>query len=1298
MMKRFYLVLISIFLFIPSLFAFNLRKVALENVGSAVNSIFQDSRGLVWIASNNGLSTYDGKEVTLIGGYKGVENIYGNSEGDIFAETVYGLRVINTRSNTVTPFEMFNNVSFSAVDTKGTSFIIQGNTSMYYKYQAGKNYENITITGLNSMRIKLFFVDKIGILRILSEDGILRSFELSYNSNHIDFEEKRAIQLPSRITFSFTDEQYLYFIDEKFGLSRFDFESNHSSYISDMKPLLADKGKITSGIVFKNEFYFGTESGLFQIKNNNLVTIHVKAGVSRLVKDRYQDLIWISTMGDGLYTYSSDPLTIKSYLFSDFYPKVSKAATAICLDKQGTLWIGTEGAGIVLLPDFHPEREISEINILTKENGLPDNNVYSFHESSQGIWIGCESGLAFFSNKNKHVSSFDNALLTDIQSVYENDSLLWMACYEKGIVKANITYRDGKPEIRHTQLYSTGNQDEASNRFTSIYADHRNILFTNTGNGIYKFVDEKLDRIGLKDDKFESANQIVSLNESEYMATTDFGCYKFVLDNKTIRNIQALNEVATKDILPGNWGDYWLSADNGLFLYNIAQNNIQYFSNSYGLTVSDYCNGSSFKDMQSGMLFFGGMNGFVVIQYNYYDEAMDYMPLLALEKVSLFGIYQNINDFKRENSDKLVFEAEENVFSLTFNAIDYINGNNYIYYYKIADGQWIDNGNSGTISFTDISSGTYELYIKYYNKMLNKESYTHMLTMTVLPPWYRSVYAYIAYFLLSLFSVFLSMHFILKRRRKKREDELARAEQQRVEDIYEAKLDFFTDIAHEFCTPLTLISGPCSLILNQKGIAAPVQKYASIINRNAKRMNLLINDLMAFKQMESGFKLPEISRLNVSSILDRIVDAFKINALGESIHIEKKYDEAVIWNSDEEFLNTILTNLISNAVKYSNDGSASVEICVENDVLVITVSNRGKGIAQEELGNIFNRFSILTSEKQKGWKQNGLGLAITGSMVRLLSGHIEVFSTPNENTSFLVNLPNMEAKGIVLHRKNIKNDHDELIIPEVVIPLAKYEHNENRATVTIIDDDPEMLWFICDTLSDEFNVLPVNDASSATGILSQKHTDVIVSDLMMGTMDGVELAKMLKSDKSTSHIPLIIVSAMHEIEMQTEVINAGAEMYITKPFDPKNLKTTIRRLLGRKEDLKEYFTSPLSAYELEMGKMQHGEHRKFLKKVYLIISKNIQNENLSPQFIASELGMSRRTLYRKVKEVTDKGLLEIIRDGRLTTAENLLLTSKSTIDEIVFKSGFSSRASFYRAFANKYNCTPSEFIKKQGIL
>jgi len=1257
--------------------------------GSIIHSVFQDNRGLIWVSTNVGVNTYDGKSATLLNDLKGVKSINGTPNGTIFAASLYGLEIYDGKG--FGTFDMFNDVTFSASDSRETIFIIQGNGSVFYKTISRSEFDSIILHDLIPANIKAFFVYK-DMLRILTNDGILRTFEIVYNYQNIYLKQVSEITLTSPVLYCFEGEDIIYILNNEYHLNEFSLETNQLSFIGDLKQALSDKGEIKAGIIFKNEFYFGTEKGLFVVRDNKAFGVPVRKGVSCLLKDKFQDLIWIGTEGDGLYTYSYDQYSLKSYLFSDFSPALSKPATAICLDIEGRLWIGTEGNGVVLIPDYDPDTEITDVFYLSDKDGLPDNTVYSFRKSEYGIWIGCKSGLTFYSYETRTFNKLPDISFKNIRAIYEQGSTLWLASYGEGAVKVDITYKNKKPEIRAVKLYTVGNGDEASNRFSSITVNDEDVLFINTGKGIYQFVRNSLIRFRFPERKFNLINQVLPIDETNYIATTDFGTLVFEPAHQNINQQWLLSDITTKNVNTINWVQYWLSTNDGLMLYNIWTNTFHYFDSSYGLTVSEYYNGSTFKDSQNKTLFFGGINGFTAIKYNYYDEAMDYMPALYLDKLALFGTYRDINDFSKKGG--LSFRSDENIFSVTFNALDYINGNNYTYSYKIGDGQWINNGNSGTISFTDIPPGRYNLSVKYYNNILNKESYTHKLSITVLAPWYRSVYAYCLYFLTVLLIASLIIYFIIKQKKKREEEERIKAEQQRKEEIYESKLNFFTDIAHEFCTPLTLISGPCDLILDQKNISPTVAKYATVIDRNAKRMNSLINDLMDFKQMEGGYKLPEITRLNVSDITDQVIDAFKINTSGSKIQIIKQYNEEIIWNSDEKFLTTILINLVSNAVKYSNGEPIKAEISAENDNLTIKVTNKGEGISKENMASIFNRFTVLDNlNEQNKWGQNGLGLTITASMVKLLSGNIKVDSIPGATTVFTVNLPFIQAETT----EAVKTfDVKESVIPEFVLPQTKYVYKDDRPTVTIIDDNPEMLWFICDILSDEFNVLPINDSSNTIEILSKNHTDIILCDIMMKGIDGIDLSKALKSDKSTSHIPLIIVSAAHDIEIQTEAINAGAELYIAKPFNNEYLKTTIKRLLNRKEDLKDYFASPLSAYELDLGKLQHAEHRKFLKKIHSIINKNIQNENLSPEFIAHELGTSTRSLYRKLKEATDKSLLEIIRDGKLTVAENLLLKSKFTIDEIIFKSGFSNRANFYRAFSKKHGCTPKEFIEKNN--
>ncbi len=1288
--------LLGIYICSANLYSYNPKKVVSDIRGSYIKAIFQDSKGLIWVNTNVGVSTYDGKTAISITGLKGTVSLQENVPENMLVGTVSGFKILNRERTPIETYDIFNNVNFSASDSRGTIFIVQDNGFIYYKKPSQKHFDNFIIPDLVADRVKLFFVTKDDVLWIVTNDGMLRSFNVVNNNASVNLKEKIRKKISTGVVTTFKSDNDIYMLDSDYKLRRYNLNRQDASFVSDLHLVLKDKGKITSGIYFQDEFYFGTEKGLFVIKEDKAERLPINSGVSCLMKDKFQNLIWIGTSGDGLYAYSYDPYNIKSNLLSDFSPLVSKSITAIYYDNSKKLWLGTEGGGLITIPDYEPAKDIKEAHVLTAKNGLTDDTVYALYKSKYGLWIGCKSGLSFYSDRYKTINKIKSISLNNVRGIYEQDSLLWLACYGEGVVKANVQYNDGKPELEETKFYTLNNGEEASNRFSSIYSYSNTLWFTNSGNGVFNIVGNDLIRFKLVNSIYNSINHLTAISKGSYIATTDVGTIRFDFDNQNT-NVRHLNNISTNDILPGHWNDYWLSTDNGLILYNIEFNAFHIFDNTYGLTVKEYCNGASFKDEQNNILFFGGVNGFTTVQYNEFNEAMEYMPELFLDKLSVFGIEKNISNFFDKETNIITLKPNENFFSVSFNALDYINGYNYIFYYKIGkDGQWIDNGNSGVISFTDLRPGKYELYVRYYNKILNKESYTQKLSIEVLPPWYNSVHAYVLYSLLFLTAILYIFVSVSKRKRRLKQEERLRNEQQRREEIHEAKLNFFTDIAHEFCTPLTLISGPCKLILEQQDTTSSIIRYADVIDRNAKRMHSLISDLMSFKRMESGYKQPQISKLNIAEIADHVIDAFEINTSGARIDIRKHYPKGIFWNSDEEFINTILINLLSNAVKYSEGEPIDVHIRQVGDVLTINIINQGRGIDKEYIADIFNRYTILDNYvEQSTWKQNGLGLAITASMVKLLSGSINAESI-EETISFIVKLPLLQVE-VDLVESGKRYDLSSTFVSEFISPPATYIYKDDRPTVAIVDDNPEMLWLICDILNNEFNVLPMSDATKAIDTLNSNYVDIILCDIMMNGIDGIKLTEILKSDKSTSHIPLIIISAAHDIEIQTKAIDAGAELYLTKPFDATYLRTSIRRLLGRKEDLKDYFASPLSAYELNMGKLQHAEYRKFLKKIYAIINKNIQNKGLSPEFIASELGMSTRNLYRKIKESTDKGLLEIIRDGKLAVAANLLLKSKFSIDEIIFKSGFSNRASFYRAFSKKYGCNPSEFIEKNGV-
>lgn len=611
---------------------------------------------------------------------------------------------------------------------------------------------------------------------------------------------------------------------------------------------------------------------------------------------------------------------------------------------------------------------------------------------------------------------------------------------------------------------------------------------------------------------------------------------------------------------------------------------------------------------------------------------------------------------------------------------------------------WIENGLSTVAVFSNLSPGEYTLLVKYRSNITGQESEPFSLLIRIIPPWYMTIWAYAFYFLLFILLILESVWMIIRHYRRKRNVMIEQMNRQQREELYESKLRFFTNITHEFCTPLTLINGPCEKILSYSRVDGYVRKYATMIQQNALKLNALILELIEFRRLETGNKVLKIKPVPVTEQIRTIAESFGELAESRKLNYRLQIENGVYWNTDISCLSKIVNNLISNAFKYTpENGTITVMQTVENDRLCIRVSNTGKGIKAADLTKIFDRYKILDNfevqNKDGIAPRNGLGLAICHSMVNLLNGQIHVSSTPNEITTFEVLLPTMEV--------TVDNEDEKVVeelppVPDersVELRNSSTEYDKNKQTIMIIDDDPSMLWFVTEIFVGPYNVVPLSSAEEALKQLSIQLPDLIISDVMMPGMDGMSFAKKIKSDKLLSRIPLILLSALNNIDEQTRGIESGAEAYITKPFNVEYLEKVVRRLLQREEDLKEYYSSVLSAFELDDGHFLHKEDKSFFEKMMQIIDSHIQDTELSVELLSNSLGYSTRQFYRKLKNITDKTPADIIREYRLTIVERLLLTTQLSIEEIMDKTGFSNRGTFYKAFAQRFEMTPKQYRK-----
>jgi len=1261
-----------------------------------------------------------------------IENVLEAEDGILWVYTNYGLNRLDKRTKQIDSFNQFKGRYLIQKDKNNTIFIIREDDYIYYYKHNTKTFEKILLKGLVSDRVLNFVITSDNRIQIFSNDGRNLTYTIVQDTDgNIQLVQNESFTHTENLLYCFYErniEDIVYFVDDTYTLYEYDLASKNKFYIRNLENEVVKKGEISSIIKHHNDYFIGFKTnGVVRLKyasdksdRYQSEDIGIKSGVFCLLKDKYQDLVWVGTDGQGVYMYSKDMYSIRSVVFNTFASGIEKPVRALFMDKEKTLWIGTKGDGIVKIKDYDVNKVLSGSSLEyynSTNTALVDNSVYTFAKSSRNVlWIGTENGLNYYSYKDKVIKKIelkvDGKPLKYIHSICEmNDSTLWVATVGTGIIKVSLSGSYDVPVLNNAKRTVIHEGKAAQNFFFTIYQENDSTLwFGNRGYGAFRLNvnQEKMDTILPDKGINQTLNDIFSIikdSNNTFWFGTSFGLVKHTpgRSDKIFNEGNGFPNNTVHGILADSRNNLWLSTNRGIVKFNLEQDNFQTYSNLNGLHVTEYSDGAYFRDEENDILFFGGINGFVSISETGMTQK-EYFPRVQFNNLMVFGEEKNIFDFMHAENNKeiLTLNYDQNFFSISFTALDYINGNNYTYYYKLDDlsKQWIENGTSNTVSFTSLSPGEYTLNIKYINRLTGRESPVYSIIVKIQPPWYMSLPAYILYALLIMLVIALFIRAIVIKEKKKKHRAVMKLKQQHQEEVYESKLRFFTNIAHEFCTPLTLIYGPCNRILSHAGSDKFVKDYTRLIQRNAERLNDLIQELIEFRRIETGNKIPQIETLFVTDIVYNICNSFNDLAESQNIQFEKVIEESLIWNSDKGFIYSVLSNLISNAFKYTSiNGTVRIEVYKEDEKLLMVVSNTGKGIKAENISKIFDRYSILedfeNEESRRTFSRNGLGLAISYNMVKLLNGTIDVTSVLNEHTDFIVKLPEKEVRKLitdnapVLTEPNIKKDYEPLI------ELPHYEFDKNKQTVFIIDDDVEILWFISEIFADEYNVISINKPLLVDDMLSRIHPDIIICDVMMPGKDGITLAKEIKANKKTAHIPLILISAKHTIEEQIEGLSSGAEMYLAKPFNADYLRTSVSRLLSRKETLKDYFNSPLSAFDLTEGKMTHKENTKFIQDIYDVIEKNIMNKSLSAQFVASELNMSSRHLYRRLNEMGSESPADMIRESRLHIARNLLLTTKMTIDEIIYKSGFSNRATFFRQFAHKYGCTPKEYREKE---
>lgn len=1316
--------------------AYSLRQFSNKNglSNSAILSLYQDHQGVIWIGSCDGLNIFDGTNIHVYNPVNPTKApLSGNLINDImetekdvlWIQTNYGLDRLDTKLQTSKSFTEFKDKNYMAKSRDNDLFIVKDDGYIYYYQPEKQLFQKLEVPQIAFGHVLSTIIDKNNILWVFTSNNDTRSYQIIKNKEEIALTPNNLFKHSEQLLWAFAEEDLVYFIDKTYSLYEYDFGNQQQCFIADLKAEVETRGEVSSIIKQQNDYYIGFKSsGLIVLKymsdqkiKYQMQDTEIHSGIFCLMKDKYQDIVWIGTDGQGVYMYFNDAFSITNTLLDTPVYQINNPVRTVYYDEEQTLWIGTKGGGILRIRNYSPETNaaVSFDRISISNSTLTDNTVYCFAPGSANrLWIGTENGLNYYSYQNKQLKAFtviaDGKKVKYVHSINElNDTTLWVSTVGEGIVKVILDKAGSSPSVKSATRIVLDDGRMASNYFFTSFQENDSILwFGNRGYGAYRLNVETEQLTPYRFDNVvnsQTANDIFAIykNEKGYWLGTSSGLLHFNEDYSHYHDRADLfSNNTVHGILEDQQNNLWISTNQGLVRFNPKTNTGQTYDRENGLEVTEFSDGAFYKDSRTETLFFGGTNGFVTVKPNAYIMA-DYMPQINLKGLSIFGKEYNIHDFLHDKKGKKILQLDysRNFFCIDFMAIDYINGNNYSYSYKLDEvsSQWIESGTSASAIFSNLAPGQYTLLVKYKNNMNGKECEPQKLLIQITPPWYLSNWAYILYFILIALFCILAVYRIVHQYRRKQHRMIEKLNREKKEEVYESKLRFFTNITHEFCTPLTLIYGPCEKILAYPQSDSYIRKYGKMIQQNTEKLNGLILELLEFRRLETGHKVLSIQRLSVSDKLRNIAESFCELAENKNLNYRLDIEPDIEWNTDISCFNKIVNNLISNAFKYTpEEGNITIGLKVEKQLLTLNISNSGKGIAKENLAKIFDRYKILDSFEMNGKNsRNGLGLAICKNMVTLLNGEINVSSIQNEITTFTVTLPELsptaqeaETPQKVYETGPLNTNTEPMELEQTTVNFDTSKH-----TVMIIDDDPSMLWFVSEIFVDKYNVLSFNNAAEALASLELKQPDLIISDVMMPEIDGLSFAQKIKQNKLWSHIPLILLSALHHEDDQVKGIEAGAEVYVTKPFNVKYLEKVVYRLIKRESDLKEYYSSIFSSFKVENGNCIHKEDQEFLDKVIETIEKNITNPDLSVELLSSDLGYSTRQFYRKLKPITDKSPADIIKEYRLTMAERLLLTKNYTIEEIMDKTGFNNRGTFYKLFSQRFGMPPRQYREQQ---
>ena len=870
---------------------------------------------------------------------------------------------------------------------------------------------------------------------------------------------------------------------------------------------------------------------------------------------------------------------------------------------------------------------------------------------------------------------------------------------------------------------------------TFFIQDKRDNIWVGTTKGLFKVtkiapdeyrIQSMLDRISKTDQSSTSANHILSLFESSngliWIGTRGSGLnsYDPVKDEYTLYNeLYKLEEESVSSIIESDDGDIWISGNSGISKLDLSSNTSTNYTINDGLLSNDFNFNASFKNAE-GILFFGNYKG-----VDYFDPKTiainNSVPSLYLTDFKLFN--KDVAPGQKNSplnkviaeTDDLVLDYNQSFFTIEYAGINYTRPekNQYAYYLEGLESDWNYVGTLRSATYTNLDHGEYTFKLKASNNdgVWNEEPLS--LKIKILPPWWKTKFAILGYFVLFFLSIYLLNKIMRDRIKEKQIIKNERSRRIQEERLHEKKLQFFTNISHEFRTPLTLIINPLEDIIKDDNLELParVKQKHNIIHKNTERLYRLINELMDFRKLELDKVRLKAREIEVVSFTKDIVGYFNEEAFNRNIQLNLDADLPIIslW-ADESMLEKIIFNILSNAIKVTPEGGViNIDISSSDrlrqmplvseispsKVIEIIISDTGPGLEKENVKKIFERFYQVENMNKTYYGGTGIGLEVVQNFIQLHKGKVKVKSKIGKGTSFKLMFP--EGKDHFNENELLREETKSLVNKERFFrkpndPVVDEDENTELTTKTntllIVEDNSELRKYLKDKLKSQYKILAAKNGLEGLKMAKEALPDVILTDVIMPEMDGFEFCKNIKEDLRTSHIPLLMLTAKTKIEDRLEGIGFGADAYMVKPFDMRLLQLRLTQLIKSRQLIFDKYFGSISGAEDNAN--ASSLDKDFIQKVLTYVNENMGDSDLSVELLASQLNLSRSQLYRKIKTLTGQTVNEFLRKVRLQRAKQIIETESDVIiSEVCYQVGFSSPSYFTKCFKAHFGVLPT---------